>query len=391
MGLAREAYDVRQFERSDRDGFASLYETVFGDARTDEWFDWKFRENPFAEGVPITVAVDPDDGVVGARPMFALPMAVGRSEFLALQPCDAMVHPDHRRQGLFTRMTERAIERYDESEAALFFNFPNEQSAAGNRKLGWRDVGALTTYYRVQSPNAWIDPAIDGGTVATAVADVAATATDVAATGYLRARDALAPSVEGVDVERRPEPPAELLASLYRSAVPNGFHAVRNEPYVRWRYRNPRWSYRTYVARDDADRPLAAAVVGRKSDGDGAVVRLTDVVPTPPDDGVLTALLRAVLSDSGDADAVAAPPCLPGDLLSRFGFYPDTEPPLSLAGSATIHVARPATVDVRKSNALSSQPESGPDSGDADDWTLFGRSVTDPDNWALTFGEQDTS
>ncbi|GAA0662679.1 GNAT family N-acetyltransferase [Natronoarchaeum mannanilyticum] len=365
MSLAREGYDVRQFEPGDGAAVASLYETVFGDERTERWFDWKFRENPFVDHVPITLAVDPDDGVVGARPMFALPMAVGRTEFLALQPCDAMVHPDHRRQGLFTRMTERAIDRYDDHEAALFFNFPNEQSAAGNRKLGWRDVGALTTYYRVQSPRAWVDP--DGG-----VETVAATAVDVVATGYLRARDALAPSVEGVTIARRPEPPAELLASLYRSAVPTGFHSVRNEAYVRWRYRNPRWSYRTYVARDDADRPLAAAVVGRKSAGGTTAVRLTDVVPTPPDEGSLAALLAAVLSDNRDADAVAAPPCLPGELLARFGFHPDTELPLSLAGSATIHVARPATVD-------------------ADDWTLFGRSVTDADNWALTFGEQDTS
>ncbi|HMB51178.1 MAG TPA: GNAT family N-acetyltransferase [Natronoarchaeum rubrum] len=365
MGIVREGYDLRQFGPSDRAEFASLYETVFGVARTERWFDWKFRENPFVDGVPITVAVDPDDGVVGARPMFALPMATGHSEFLALQPCDAMVHPEHRRQGLFTRMTEHAIERYDDHEAALFFNFPNEQSAAGNRKLGWRDVGTLSTYYRVQSPRAWVNP--DDG-----VETVAATAADAVATGYLRARDALAPSVEDVTVERHPEPPAELLASLYRSAVPTGFHAVRNEAYMRWRYRNPRWSYRTYVARDDADRPLAAAVVGRKSEGGTTAVRLTDVVPTPPDEGSLAALLAAVLSDAGDADAVAAPSCLPEDLLARFGFHADTTPPLSYVGAATIHVARPATVD-------------------ADDWTLFGRSVTDADNWALTFGEQDTS
>jgi len=45
---------------------------------------------------------------------------------------------------------------------------------------------------------------------------------------------------------------------------------------------------------------------------------------------------------------------------------------VSLAGPATIHRARPAT-------------------GDAGDWTLFGRSGTDPGARALTLGGQDTS
>ncbi|SNZ12691.1 Ribosomal protein S18 acetylase RimI [Natronoarchaeum philippinense] len=384
MSLASETYEIRRFERGDAAGVLELYETVFGEERTNAWFDWKYRENPAVDHVPITVAVDPDDGVVGARPLFALPMAAGEHRFLAVQPGDTMVHPDHRRQGLFTRMTERAIERYDDHEVALFFNFPNEQSGAGYRKLGWRDVGEVTTYYRIQSPSAWLDDA--SGAVA-----AGATVADLAAAGYHRARDAVAPSADGISVDRYREVPVTTLVALYRGGVPAGFHAVRSEQYLRWRFQNPRWTYRTYVARDRAGEPLAAAVVGRKSAGDDAVVRLTDALPPVPEDGPLVALLDAVLSDADDAAAVAAPSCLPETVLSRFGFHPDTAPPLSLVSSATTHVARPATVDVRKSNALSSQPESGPDSGDADDWTLSGRSVTDPDSWTLTFGEQDTS
>ena len=365
MSQTRDAYGVRQFEPGDRTGFEALYDVVFGKRLPEGWFDWKYRENPFVDHVPIVVATDAEERVVGARPLFALPMAVGTEQFLGLQPGDTMVHPDHRRQGLFTRMTERTIERYADREAALFFNFPNPQSGAGYRKLGWRDVGAVETYYRVQSPGAWIG---DGSRAASA----AGRAVDLGASGVYRLLEAAAPTVDDVFVERHRTPPAELLADLYRSAAPDGFHAARSERYVRWRYRNPRWSYLTYVARDRADRALAAVVVGSKESDGRSVSRITDVIPPEPGEEALATLLSAALEDRADDDTVAAPPCLASTLAARFGFLSDTAPPLSHASSTTTLVARPA---VR-------EPE---------DWTLAGREITDRSNWTLTFGEQDTS
>ncbi|GAA0662671.1 GNAT family N-acetyltransferase [Natronoarchaeum mannanilyticum] len=361
MSKVRETYEIRQFRQGDADRFATLYEAVFEATPPDEWFDWKYRDNPFVDHVPITVAVDGDGTLVGARPLLALPMAAGSRKFLALQPGDTMVHPDHRRQGLFTRMTERTIERYHDHEAALFFNFPNEKSGPGYRKLGWRDVGEVTTYYRIQSPGAWLD--------AGSIPDAAA---DLIADGYNRVRDALATAPDDVAVERYEEIPAELVASQYRSRIPDGFHANRSVRYLRWRFRNPEWTYRTYVARDACERPIGAAVVGTQIDGGRTIAKLTDVVPPTAGRRELAALLSAALSDHDGADTIAAPACLPRDVLSQVGFHPDTAPTLSLASTTMNHVARPATVD-------------------ADDWTLFGRSVTDADNWALTFGEQDTS
>jgi GNAT superfamily N-acetyltransferase len=365
MSQTRDSYCVRQFEPRDRAGFESLYEVVFGERRGEEWFDWKYRENPFVDHVPVVVAIDGDDRVVGARPLFALSMAAGGERFLALQPGDTMVHPDHRRQGLFTRMTEHTIERYDDHEAALFFNFPNEQSGAGYRKLGWRDVGPVATYYRVQSPSAWLDGFSRAG-------DLAGRAADAVADGYYRLREMTASSSDGIAVEGHRTPPADLLETLYRSAIPGGFHAVRSRRYVRWRFRNPRWTYRTYVARDASDRALAAVVTGSKSSDGRSVTRVTDVIPPGADETALAALLAALLDDHAADDTVAAPPCLADSLASQFGFRSDEQPPLSLASSTTTLVARPAAID-------------------PSDWTLAGRSLIDMEEWTLTFGEQDTS
>lgn len=353
-------YEIRQFHPADRDGIRSLYELVFEQPSSAAWFEWKYTDNPYFDGVPAVVATF-EDRIVGARPFFALPIRAGGTILTALQPADAMVHSAHRRRGLFTRMTERALEWFagSASEPSFCFNFPNERSLPGNLKLGWRTVGTVPTYYRIENAGAFIET--DGFPAKLATA---------ACQGFLRTVDTLCWSAGDRSIVRRSDVPAGTLASLYRRRVPRDLHAHRTAEFYRWRFANPNWEYTTYLA-GPTDEPIAAVVVATGERDGLRLARLAEAVPLVRDAEARSALesLLAVVVEDVEADSIAAMgPATPHGS-TRWGFLDDGRLPLSLVSSRTTMVARPIG---------------------ATNWTVAGRDLTDPTAWRLSFVERDT-
>ncbi|MFW5974108.1 MAG: GNAT family N-acetyltransferase, partial [Natrialbaceae archaeon] len=151
------AYQVRPYRPSDREEFLSLYESVWGRRKDADWFEWRFGANPYREEIRMIVA-DSEDGLVGAEPLLPFRLRADGTEWEAYQPVDWMVHPDHRRQGLFTRMTEQLLDRYL-PEVSLLFNFPNSQLRPGLEQHDWEMVGSVVCRYRIQSPETFVDRA----------------------------------------------------------------------------------------------------------------------------------------------------------------------------------------------------------------------------------------
>lgn len=354
-------YEIRRYQPDDRDAFLTLYKEVMGTEKDATWFNWKYENNPYVDHVPMFVSVTEGD-IVGARPFFALKMSHQGDEWVGLQPGDTMVHPDHRRQGLFTRMTERSIEYYG-NDHPLMFNFPNHRSRPGYLKLGWEIVSERSSYYRVESPRQLAtqnssNPIVRiGGVVATPGFAL-----------FNRMKGMFTTVDEDVSVRREDTVPAGELAALYRQRVPERIHAVRDETFYEWRYTNPDWRYTTYLAEID-DEPIAAIVTGTSTGDALTTTKLTDIVPLvgSPAHGV-NAILNRIISDYEDSDLIVAPAQgIPDSSLHSFGFLPDSRLPLSLLATPTTHV-------VRKLNDQ-----------------VDGADLTDPANWLMTFAEEDTS
>ena len=362
---AREhEYTVEAFDATDVDDFLDLHGRIFDPDHGREWFAWKYADNPYVDHLPILVATQAGD-LVGARPFFALDVFVDGQRHLALQPGDTMVHPDHRRQGLFTRMTEAAIDRYTDGEPSFFFNFPNGQSGPGYLKLGWQRVAEETTYYRVQDPSA---VGLDGAE--SALASAASSAAGLLLDGYNRVSNARIGGADGVTVARYEDVPPSVMAGIGGEPSPGGIHVARDEQFYAWRFGNPEWEYVAYVAEARGD-PVAGMVVGTSVGPGGTTTKVTDVTPLPPDldDRVLEALLARLVADYPDSDVLAAPAVLPRSTMRAAGFRGDDRPPLSLQASQTTHVVRSLTGD----------------------WTMDGVDLTDEDSWRLAFAEHDTS
>jgi len=124
-------------------------QTVFGHPSHDlAWFLWKHERNPLGPSI-VTYAVDDTDGTVAAvRALWRWPLDCSGVVLPAFQPCDTATHPGHRRQGLFTALTRRAIGEASAQGAKLLFNYPNGSSAPGYTKLGWDIVGPLALLAR---------------------------------------------------------------------------------------------------------------------------------------------------------------------------------------------------------------------------------------------------
>ncbi|WP_290811691.1 GNAT family N-acetyltransferase [Halovivax sp.] len=356
--------EIEPFRSSDRSAFLSLYETVFGIERSTDWFRWKYVENPVADHVPIVVARR-DGDLIGARSFLPVRVAVDGVERVAYQPCDTMVHPDHRRQGVFTRMNEAAIERYAAGEPAFFFNFPNGRSKPGNLKLGWREVGTVPMYYRPQKPvsaaREWIanrtDRIDEEGAAASELLE--RVATDPVADAHRAIDRRLGGATDGLTIDRYERPTEAPLEPTYRRAVPEGVHTVRDRAFYEWRFDNPANEYGVYVASRDGT-PVAALIVSLRA----GHLRLVDALPRSVDDDPepLERLVAAALTDRAAGDDVGYVAAF-GDVLPRplrYRFYPDTRFPLSA-------LIRPTTRsllvrDLDRSSTVASRS--------LEDWTL---------------------
>ena len=351
-------YGVRAYERGDRDGVLSLLETEWGYRPSTDWFDWKYTADPYLSHVPITLA-ERDGEIVAVQGYVPCRVRRGDDVVLALKPVDAVVHPDHRRNGLYSRITQRAIDRYERGEPALFFNFPNEASLGAQEQLGWSEVTVVSMYYRVQRPG---DRLPNEG-----VFGPAGRAANAVARAGLGIFDRLSPSNGEYTVERYATPPAETLESIYESRVPRAFHVRREAQYYRWLLDAPALDHTAYVARRD-DRPVAALVTRSTGDGD---VLVFDSVPLASEHEAFADLLAAVVADNADAAAISVTDgTLPPSLLARFGFVSYETPIVSRFCDPTYMAVRPLG------------------DGAEDDAGPFSRgALVDPENWCLSFLE----
>ncbi|TYL39140.1 GNAT family N-acetyltransferase [Natronococcus pandeyae] len=353
---------IRRFEPGDRAAFLSLYETVFDRDRRPDWFRWKYQENPYVDHVPIVVAERNSD-LVGCRSLFAQEMRGYGQVWTAFQPCDTMVHPEHRRQGLFGRMNERTLERYADDGPSFFFNFPNEASIQGNLDHGWHEIGTVPLYYRFQDPvralERWTGTGDSEQAEASSESRTAAALSrslSNAISGSHRTGDRLLAPDADVRLERYETPPVETLERIYRRSIPDGIHTNRTAEFYRWRFANPARGYTAYVAKRGTE-PVAALVVSTVGDH----VRIVETVPRAVESerAALNRLLVAVLSEYENRSFVTAfGETLPTPV--RYRFYPDTRPPLST-------VVRPSA---RTLLARDLRAESAVENSSVADWTF---------------------
>ncbi|WP_338729844.1 GNAT family N-acetyltransferase [Haladaptatus sp. DJG-WS-42] len=308
-------YTIRWYEPRDRAAFIDLYQLAFA-SRGEEWFTWKYEQNPYAERVPIIVAEK--DGEIGAvRPFIPLSLRVADTAVPVIQLADLVVHPDHRRQGLMTTLS-RWLKTTCWDDYASTFTYATQAARDGVLKMQnerWtdHDLGTFVKYERLNNVAAFV-----GNDHSLSVRLGATLATPAYRLKH-RLGDRLVSTDPRIRVVRHESVPVSLLASLYETGVPETAHVLRDEAFYNWRFAEPGREFVTYVAMRDA-LPVAAIVVGTDHiTGSPSTAQLVEVLPLTGGDAldpVFSALLSHITRDYAAVDHL----CATGGALSKAVF-----------------------------------------------------------------------
>jgi GNAT superfamily N-acetyltransferase len=136
-------YDIRLFEpRTDVAAVAELCGIVWGNDTTTDWeeqVDWAYVRCP--SPLPILLAVAPTGTLIGVRGGIRWPLveygSIGSSAIDGVQVGGTAVHPEWRRQGIFSKLTREYLDVLAGEGVDLIFNISVPAAMEGYQKLGW--------------------------------------------------------------------------------------------------------------------------------------------------------------------------------------------------------------------------------------------------------------
>jgi hypothetical protein len=141
---------LRVYENGDELNILPMFREVFQNRRTMAHWQWKFRDNPFANH-KVALAVTKDGFLVAHFCGYAVPFyssVSSQKEFLSFQGADTMTHPEFRRLGLgstsvLTRVTTYFFNKFCVDNMPFMYGY----NTGNIKKFGERFLG-----YRYMSP-----------------------------------------------------------------------------------------------------------------------------------------------------------------------------------------------------------------------------------------------
>lgn len=267
--------ELRRASPADLPAILGLLHASMGwpdDDRSAAFFAWKHHASPFGPS-PAWVAVA-GERLVGLRTFLRWELVDGDRLTTAVRAVDTATHPQYQGQGIFSRLTRRALDELADEGVALVFNTPNGRSSPGYRKMGWRAAGRLPVRFRPRSP---------------AVAPRVLRA-GVPAERWSLATEAGEPAVEVLADHAAVD---RLLSSVPTTAK---LHTRRSPRYLSWRYGFAPLHYRAVLAGASIEQGMATFRLRRRASAVEAAV--CEVLVPGDDRRVARSLLGKVLASS---------------------------------------------------------------------------------------------
>jgi GNAT superfamily N-acetyltransferase len=131
-----------------------LFNQTFGIRKSEKAWNWKYLQNPLSSNeTEVIIALD-KGRIVGARPFMFAEMWINGKKAKTAQHCDTMVHPDHQRMGIFSKMGRFSIEYLQKRGIALSYGFPNSLSSKGFLKQGYEELVETEKLFKIMNPEA---------------------------------------------------------------------------------------------------------------------------------------------------------------------------------------------------------------------------------------------
>jgi GNAT superfamily N-acetyltransferase len=204
--------------------------------RDEDYWTWKHERNPF--GRSVMLLAECDGRLVGVRAFMRWRLLSAGEPIQAVKPVDTVTHPEYQRRGIFSRLTTGACDDARKAGIGLIFNTPNQNSAPGYLKLGWKEVGQLPMYVKWLRPvsSAWAVLRWKMGSRRVPRAEMFFRETPLSASDAFASASHLASTIQGKGFDQR-------------------LRTDRNAEFLQWRYaQHPHIPYFAEVT-GDAGRP----------------------------------------------------------------------------------------------------------------------------------------
>jgi GNAT superfamily N-acetyltransferase len=138
--------EIRVFEPGDEQAILELFLVSFGKPLSKEFWNWRYRENPFSETTRAHLMWD-SNKLVGHYAVCPVNMIIENTEVRTALSMTTMTHPEYTGKGIFKDLAESLYEElYSQHHTQMVWGFPNLNSHYGFIKnLKWNDVATVPT------------------------------------------------------------------------------------------------------------------------------------------------------------------------------------------------------------------------------------------------------
>ncbi len=112
-----------------------------------EKFEWRYEKNPLTKNEPCIYVTLDNDKVVGFRAFVIQKFIFNHKTYRVYTPADAIVHPNYRRMGIFSKLNNIFLEDIKNQENTLILNTSSNQfSSPGSIKQGWNEMNYINKF-----------------------------------------------------------------------------------------------------------------------------------------------------------------------------------------------------------------------------------------------------
>ena len=139
-------YQLKTASAEDWKGINDLYHIVAGRHRSQEQFDWEWKNNPYGTGNMWIICHKSCGEIIGHHGMIPLPLSIDGKTLLAGKTENTMVHPNHRGKFFYSSYERKAFQEAKKRYQTMFTTAGKGAPGAVRRRLGYEAVGSWCLY-----------------------------------------------------------------------------------------------------------------------------------------------------------------------------------------------------------------------------------------------------
>lgn len=145
-------YSIERLSRENFKKLIPLMKDCFNMDVDESYLKWKYFDNPAGEVVGF-IAFENEKNEIAAY-YGAIPQlySIDGKEFVFYHTGDSMTHSNHRRQGLFLRLSQRCTAELATNKELFTFAFGGKETTSGRLKLGWKHLFDVRHYFIPRLP-----------------------------------------------------------------------------------------------------------------------------------------------------------------------------------------------------------------------------------------------